>query len=155
MLCIACFEDGLKETVPLELPKRKRSHLVMAVALQQFQQPQLHRTFHKVLWGKWHRIHPEPTVTTTSKSLINGLYKRWRMPWKNGVIGRMHIGWHTSLAVALGDFLVACFGDFTAALGDFLVACFGDFTAALGDFPVALPFAFRDFTLPLDSDDSM
>ena len=62
---------------------------------------------------------------------------------------------YTSLAVALGDFLVACFGDFTAALGDFLVACFGDFTAALGDFPVALPLAFGDFTLPLDSDDSM
>ena len=49
----------------------------------------------------------------------------------------------------------SCFEDFTAALGDFLVACFGDFTAALGDFPVALPLAFGDFTLPLDSDDSM
>ena len=35
-----------------ELSKRKRSHLVMVVALQQFQQPQLHRTFHKVLVGQ-------------------------------------------------------------------------------------------------------
>ena len=79
------------------------------------------------------------------------------MPWKNGIIGRMHIAWHTGLAVALGDFLVAiAFGDFTAALGDFLVAiAFGDFTAALGDFLVALPLAFGDFTpLPLDSNDS-
>ena len=30
----------------------------MAVTLQQFRQPQLHRTFHKALWGKQHRIHP-------------------------------------------------------------------------------------------------
>ena len=62
------------------------------------------------------------------------------MPCKNGVIGKMHIAWHTGLAVALGDFLVA-------------IAC-GDFTVALGDFLVAL--AFGDFTpfLPFDSDDS-
>ena len=95
------------------------------------------------------------------------------MPWKNGIVGRMHITSHTGLAVALGDFLVAiAFGDFTAALGDFLVAiafedftaaigdilvaiASGDFTAALGDFPVALPLAFGDFTpLQLDSNDS-
>ena len=48
MLCIASFEDGMKETVPQNSQKEK-SHPVVAVTLQQFQQAQLHRTCHNTL----------------------------------------------------------------------------------------------------------
>ena len=58
-----------------KLRKRKRSHLVMAVALQQFQQAQFHQTCHKPLWGKRHKIHREPAATTETRSSTNGMSK--------------------------------------------------------------------------------